>query len=271
MPIKAICTDIDGTLLDRNRELSPRTRKAFASLRSEFPVILASSRMPSAMIHLLKDLRRENNPLICYNGGFVLPAYSSRPLPIRSVWIPVEVCQQIVHLSESTNIHLSLYSENSWYAPKMDAWTAKEERATKVKATLLENSAVLSHWKQNQSGAHKVMCMGPAKEIQTLYEKLDERLSSVLHLYRSKDTYLEIAPKPISKATGLREVLSKLDIKMEEVIAFGDNYNDVDLLSSVGLGVAVENAIGEVKAVAREITASNTADGVAKTIEKYLL
>lgn len=271
MPLKAICTDIDGTLLDKNRELSPRTRRAFARLPAEVPVILASSRMPSAMIHLLKDLGRENDPLICYNGGYVLPTYSAKQHPIRSVWIPVEICQQIALLTQSTNIHLSLYSGNSWYAPKRDAWTEKEERATKVQATLLENAAVFSSWAKNGCGAHKVMCMGPENEIQTLYEQLQERLSSVLHLYRSKNTYLEIASKPISKATGLQDVLTNLGIKMEEVIAFGDNYNDIELLASVGLGVAVGNAIDEVKAVARETTASNKQDGVAIAIEKYLL
>ncbi|MDN3686952.1 Cof-type HAD-IIB family hydrolase [Cyclobacterium jeungdonense] len=270
MRIKAICTDIDGTLLDKNRELSRRTRQAFAALPEDFPVILASSRMPSAMIHLLTDLKRENNPLVCYNGGYVLPA-SLEKNALSSVWIEPEVCQKIIAQTANTSIHVSLYSEDDWFAPKMDPWTKKEEKATKVKASLLGNDQVIAAWKKSQSGAHKVMCMGTAREIQELYQHLQRELSAALHLYRSKDTYLEIAPKSISKATGLREIIAGFGISMDEVMAFGDNYNDIDLLSSVGLGIAVGNARDEVKAVANEITAGNKADGVALSIEKYLL
>ncbi|WP_162341706.1 Cof-type HAD-IIB family hydrolase [Cyclobacterium salsum] len=270
MKIKAICTDIDGTLLDKNRELSRRTRQAFAALPSDFPVILASSRMPSAMTHLLRDLKRENNPLVCYNGGYVLPGTLEKNA-LSSVWIAPEVCQKVIEQTVNTSIHVSLYSEDKWYAPKMDPWTEKEEKATKVKARLRENDQVIAAWKKSQSGAHKVMCMGTASEIRELYQHLQGELSAVLHLYRSKDTYLEIAPKAISKATGLREIIAGFGISMDEVMAFGDNYNDIDLLASVGLGIAVENARDEVKEVANEITAGNKADGVALSIEKYLL
>lgn len=270
MNIKAICTDIDGTLLDKNRELSLRTRQTFAALPEDFPVILASSRMPSAMTHLLKDLNRENNPMVCYNGGYVLPASMEKNV-LSSVWIEPEVCEKIIERSANTSIHVSLYSADDWYAPKMDPWTEKEEKATKVKASLRGNDQVIAAWKKSQIGAHKVMCMGIASEIQELYQYLQRELPAALHLYRSKDTYLEIAPKSISKATGLREIIARFGISMDEVMAFGDNYNDIDLLSSVGLGIAVGNARDEVKAVADEITAENKADGVARSIEKYLL
>ena len=89
-----------------------------------------------------------------------------------------------------------------------------------------------------------------------------------MHLYRSSDTYLEIAPRAISKATGLKKILDHYDFGMESVVAFGDNYNDIDLLQSVGWGVAVDNARMEVKAVANEITLPNKEDGVAAMLEK---
>ena len=69
---KAICTDIDGTLLDTNRQLSIGTIDAFKGLGSSIPVILASSRMPAAMRHLQAELGVLNHPMVCYNGGYVI-------------------------------------------------------------------------------------------------------------------------------------------------------------------------------------------------------
>lgn len=271
MRIKAICTDIDGTLLDKNREISQRTREAFAALPENFPVILASSRMPAAMTHLQKDLKREDNPIICYNGGFVIHPSKSQHSALSSTWIEAKICGKIVDLARNQDIHISLYSENDWYAPKVDKWTEKEEKATKVKAEILGNAAVIASWQREQRGAHKVMCMGGAGDIEWLYHQLEQNFSSLLHLYRSKDTYIEIAPRAISKATGLQLILENYNIDMTEVMAFGDNYNDMDLLQSVGMGIAVDNAREEVKAVARKLTANSKADGVAMAIEEHLL
>lgn len=274
MNIRAICTDIDGTLLDSNRQISARTIAAFSRLPSDFPIILASSRMPSAMTHLLEEINRTANPLICYNGGYVLGMNASENIhqPVDSVYISLKDCTRILDLAKGTSIHISLYHADEWYAPQMDNWTRKEELATKVRSVISSNTEVIEKWESEAAGAHKVMCMGDAEEIEQLFTSLQKVLGNTLHLYRSKDTYIEIAPKAISKASGLELVLSTyFDISMSEVMAFGDNYNDIDLLSAVGLGIAVENARDEVKAVANEITAKNTEDGVAIAIEKYLL
>jgi Cof subfamily protein (haloacid dehalogenase superfamily) len=271
MKISAICTDIDGTLLDKNRQISPRTLEAFAALPENFPIILASSRMPAAMAHLLEDLKRVDNPLVCYNGGYVVRSLKNNYQQVHSSHISVDLCDKIMELAGQTEVHVSLYSGDDWYAPTKDKWTIKEETATKVNAKLEHHHSVINHWRVMDSGAHKVMCMGKKEEIQWLYDALYKRLASSLHLYRSKDTYIEIAPKSISKASGLRQVLADYDIPMEEVLAFGDNYNDIALLEEAGYGVAVANAREEVKAVAKEITATNINDGVAISIEKLLL
>jgi HAD superfamily hydrolase (TIGR01484 family) len=100
MNIKAICTDIDGTLLNADRQLSTRTIAAIQSVRGRMPVILASSRMPSAMFHLQRELGIENHPLICYNGGYVLwPDETMKQHVFHSVTIPVNVVSSIVDLS----------------------------------------------------------------------------------------------------------------------------------------------------------------------------
>lgn len=274
MNIKAICSDIDGTLLDSRRELSPRTIAAFRSLDKNIPVILASSRMPGAMRHLQEELGILHHPMICFNGGYVLLYNEGADAPdvIDSVQIPVTVCAAIVELAHGTGIHVSLYTGDNWYAPQFDKWAEKEERVTKVSPRVGALHAVLSEWHVADTGAHKVMCMGPADEIAAMAAELTDRFGNELYIYRSKSTYLELAPRTISKATALELILkNNYAIPMDEVMAFGDNYNDVELLQAVGLGIAVGNAREEVKAVANEITLNSTDDGVAVAIEKHLL
>jgi Cof subfamily protein (haloacid dehalogenase superfamily) len=271
MTFKAICTDIDGTLLDHRRELSDTTKRTLQALASQLPVILASSRMPSAMTHLQKELNALHYPLICYNGGYILE-YDKKGTPsvFYSTVIAVDVCEGIVNMAEGTEIHVSLYFEDNWFAPRRDYWTEREASITKVSPIIEVGADVLARWKSSGGGGHKVMCMGPEGEIDEMEKNLLQRYSHDIHIYRSRPTYLELAPKAIAKGSGLKLLLSKkYPFQINEVISFGDNYNDIDLLELSGHGVAVANARDEVKAVADEITFDSKEDGVAHALRKH--
>jgi Cof subfamily protein (haloacid dehalogenase superfamily) len=269
--IKAMCTDIDGTLLDSRRELSVYTIEAIKRIKDYIPVILASSRMPSAMRHLQDELDILNHPLICYNGGYVLRYDSSNNVDvIHSSKIPLSICDEILQIAHRTSVHVSLYVDDAWYAPQVDQWTTREATITKVSPIIKSGQDVLELWSKMGEGAHKIMIMGDADEVQSLEQALRFEFGNDVHIYHSKSTYLEIAPKVISKASALKQLLQRhYQIEMSEVIAFGDNYNDVEMIRDVGFGIAVENARDEVKAVARDMTLDSKQDGVASAINKY--
>ncbi|TPE44987.1 Cof-type HAD-IIB family hydrolase [Pontibacter mangrovi] len=274
MKFKAICTDIDGTLLNSERQLSQRTIDTFRKLDKNVPVILASSRMPSAMRHLQQELDILHHPLICFNGGYVLYFEDGKTAPTQldSVQISAPICQAIHDFTQNTDIHVSLYAQDNWYAPQRDYWAEREEKVTKVSPQIADLAPILTRWHEQACGAHKVMCMGPADEIDALQQELNSNYAELVHAYRSKDTYLEIAPRAISKATALELLLqNRYGIALEEVVAFGDNYNDIDMLQAVGKGIAVANAREEVKAVADEMTLKSIEDGVAVAVEKHFL
>lgn len=274
MNFKAVCTDIDGTLLDKDRALSSRTIDAIRLIKERVPVVLASSRMPSAMTHLQKELGIEQHPMICFNGGYVLfkgPGAKTFSI-LDSVAIPYAIGATVLEVTRGSTIHVSLFSGDEWYAAAEDQWTARETFITKVSPLILPLADTINKWEDAGSGIHKIMCMGDASEIDGLYDVLYKNFSSDIHQYRSKNTYLEIAPKSISKSTALRKVMQeKFAIPLSEVMAFGDNFNDVEMIRDVGLGIAVANAIDEVKNVAKEITSSGKEDGVAIALEKYFM
>ena len=130
--IRAMCTDIDGTLLDSRRELSRNTIEAIRKLSPSMPVVLASSRMPSAMRHLQIELGILEHPLICYNGGYVIHYDSAgRGDVLYSAYIPLTICENILTLAKRTSVHISLYQQDQWFAPKVDEWTIGKRRLPK--------------------------------------------------------------------------------------------------------------------------------------------
>ena len=266
--IRAVFSDVDGTLLNAERELSPRTIRAIRQIPADIAVVLASSRMPSAMTHLQAELGITGAPLICYNGGYVL-AQGHREVLADHV-IPADICTSIVGQAASSPVHISLYHADAWFAAARDKWTDKEERITKVHARIRPLTDVVTEWRGHHSGAHKIMCMGEPSDIARFYNWLNAIYGTQIHIYRSRPTYLELAAREISKATAMDVIMRRvLQATSAEAMAFGDNYNDTEMLRLAGLGIAVGNAVEEARLAAREITASGVDDGVAEFLERY--
>ena len=266
-----ICTDIDGTLLNADKQLSEETKAAFRAVGDSVRVVLASSRMPAAMRHLQAELGRLHEPLICYNGGYIVSYLDNGSIhEIASTTIAHSVVKGICD-NASTELHISLYHKDEWYAPQQDYWAEREARITKVEPVIRANDTTLAQWADEGKSAHKVMCMGPENEIDEFEKFLHDRFVKEIHIYRSRPTYLELAPVSVSKGSGLELLIRTKysSIGMKEVISFGDNYNDIDLLMRSGHGVAVSNSRKEVLNVANEVTGDSREDGVAMIIRKY--
>lgn len=265
MAYKIVFSDIDGTLLNLQRELSEATIREIKKLKNKIPFILISARMPAAMRHLQTELELEELPLICYNGGLIIVNNEI----VSSTEIPIEIAEDLCNWNSEINCHLSLYHNDEWYVPAMDEWALREQNNTKVEPEIKLSSAVIQKWSSEQKGVHKIMAMGEESQIDQIRDYLAEKFPGQLHLYRSKNTYLEIAPKSISKYTAVELLLDRYyNLSPEEAIAFGDNYNDVEMLKNIGYGVAVGNARPEALKVANEVAGMSIDDGVAKSLNQ---
>ncbi|WP_438710026.1 Cof-type HAD-IIB family hydrolase [Aquimarina muelleri] len=268
MPDSIIFSDIDGTLLNPNRELSELTISEIKRIKKNIPVVLISSRMPSAMYHLQRELDILDQPLICYNGGLILIDQK----PVHSTFIPPNIIEKLSSFNKGQKFHISLYHDNDWFVPEMDFWANREANNTKVNPVVKPIQEVIQNWEINQKGAHKIMCMGEETYIDKAYAFLENYFGDTLHLYRSKSTYIEIAHKSISKLTAIDILLTThFKTPISKAIAFGDNYNDMEMLKAVGTGIAVANAKPEVLQIADIITLPGKEDGVATYIKKNIL
>lgn len=257
---KLICSDIDGTLLNAHREVSPQTIQVVKKINQQLPFVLISARMPNAMRHIQMALGVEQLPMVCYNGGLVL----HQNTVLDSTTIPHAVSKKIANLVLEKNLHFGMYHNDEWYVSKLDEWAQREENNTKVTPVLKSPDEVFEAWQTENKQAHKLMCIGDENLVDQVFKALSETFSEELHLYRSKPTYIEIAPKAISKLTGIKIIAEQVyQVQPHQIVAYGDNYNDVELLAGVGLGVAVANAVAPVKTVADAHTLAGKEDGVA--------
>ncbi|RYE36166.1 MAG: HAD family phosphatase [Sphingobacteriaceae bacterium] len=273
MSIKLICTDIDGTLLNKQREVDNQTIKAVSQLNPDIRFVLASSRMPKAMFHIQNKLTISQMPLICYNGALVLTSgqHFDPHKIISSVLIAAEHIKAIMTLANQQNIHISIYQNNIWLASEIDFYAQREITNTQVKPDGLINDFSAEEL-QNfiQNGAHKLMLMGQPDLLDVIETNVREKLQ--VAVWRSKDIYLEITPFT-NKNEGLQLLLKSFpqesEVKSNEVMAFGDGYNDMELLQNAGVGVAVGNAVTALKQVASAVTKPNIEHGVACFLEDY--
>lgn len=265
MPYKILFSDIDGTLLDAQRSLSARTIKVISQLKERLLIIFVSSRMPIQMYYLQEKAGLLGMPLIAYNGALVLGRERE---VLHSVEISLPLCEQIVALNRECTLgklHISFYNFDKWYVPQRDIWAVYEERNTCTTPLVETNERVLSLWRPQNKGAHKLMLMGEAPLVEVMWQALQIQMGEQLQLYKAKSTCIEVTLKNVSKLTGIKAFLShQKNISLSDAIAFGDNYNDKEMLEAVGLGVAVGNARDQVKAVAKAVTEHHEEDGVAQ-------
>lgn len=265
-----IVSDIDGTLLNPERNLSALTKETLKKVISELgiPVILASSRMPKAMRYFLEEIATDQF-LISYNGALVQhPKKFGSDLTLYSDTIPFSTMAATVAACIDMNLHISLYRNDEWFTEESDQWSAREQKNTRAKPNFLDMTTLIDMWQIKNMGPHKMMIMGHKDDVDIIEALLSEKAGDIVSLYRSKPSYLEIASATADKSEAVKMIAAYLGIHLSEVVAFGDNVNDIDMLLQAGLGVAVGNATDQVKVAANRIVKSNHEDGVALAIQE---
>ena len=257
-------SDIDGTLLNPERTISPTTEAAIRRVITDgHQFVLCSSRPPTSMRILEAIYGGKNAPLIAYNGGLVLNSHGEVALDVP---LDPASARQIFDASTDLNLHASFYSGENVFAWADDYWSQREANNTMVQPNPEPASYYAESGLIDEASPHKVMCMGEAHLIDEIENLLATNNGVVT--YRAKDTYLEIANSASSKGDGVERAAAELGVDLADVHFFGDNYNDLSAFSVAGISIAVANAREEVLAAADVVTDSNHDDGVANYLNK---
>ncbi|AUJ50407.1 Cof-type HAD-IIB family hydrolase [Brachyspira hyodysenteriae] len=257
--IKLIATDLDGTFFNSSSAISDYNKDVFQFLmKNGIEIILATGRSLSGMKNY-KDIIANNNDSIIFNGAAIIDNDGNF---IYDKVIDSEISKSIIDIYDKYDVYLHLYRRNMHIASEPDFYLKKYIEKEKVNniAIGLEN---IENFEFN-----KMVFIGDREELERLQN--DIRSNFNVHTCFSHTNFLEVLSSGINKGSALKWICSQKGIKRDEVIAFGDNYNDIEMIEYAGVGVAMENAEEELKRRADCICLTNDEDGVGKFLKSYV-
>ncbi len=266
LPYRAIALDLDGTLTNHDKVVTPKTRKALLQAEAEGVVIILASGRPTYGIEPVAEcleLDKRGGYILSYNGGNIVNAKTGEKLFAQ--FLPDEVIPILYRYAKEKNHALLGYAGNEIITEMPDDQYVKEEsRINKMNIRKVENlfEALEPH-------PTKLLMTGDPADMLKAENELSEILGDRMDIFRSAPFFLELVPKGIDKAKSLLRLLAKINLTPADMIAFGDGYNDLSMLKLAGMGVAMQNAAPEVRAEADYITLSNEEDGVAAALEHF--
>lgn len=268
--IKALIFDLDGTLLSTKKAVAPKTLESLISLKEQgMKIIIATGRPPLTGLQKLGKLNLKT-PLVCANGACIYDPVTN--LPLKEVSVNSPSIERILEIGQSTNKSVLIYTLKHTYIPQHDmdnyltVSDAKESK--KVSASILPSE----DYRIGEELVYKCIIhsenIGYDREYLNYLKSNLEDLEQDLFITYAHPDFLEIVDKSINKYDSLSGLLKSLDIKDNEVIAFGDGINDMEMLGKFSYSVAMGNACDEVKEIATFKTESNDDEGIYKFLKK---
>lgn len=257
---KAIFTDLDGTLLNSQKTITPKTLEALKQCSARgIALVLSSSRNLEGIEHIPKKYGID-----CYisalGGGLIVD--KDRKI-IFEKGMTARTAQSVVTFIESK---LPFVTWNIFTARE---WIVKNTSDPRV---IREQNIVKAYAKNGRAtdidcgvSVDKMLCMCSPSDTKRTAEVLSKEFGD-LAVVQSSDILIEINPKGVNKGLGVKKICEHLGIDLSQTIAFGDNFNDFEMLKTAGLAFAMENAPDEFKQNFEHIAPSNDSNGIYKIL-----
>ena len=268
MKKKVLVLDIDGTLTNSKKEITPATLAAVSELqRRGHVVVLASGRPTAGLREMTARLHFAENGgyIISYNGGCVTHVPTGETV-FKNV-LPDYVPQWMHHYALEHEMGMCSYLGDSMLmGTPSNRYLEYEARINGIGITPVESFAPYQH-----TDLYKVLMTVTPTRAAELEKRLAHRFIGRLSIYRSEPYFIEVMPRGINKAAAIAGLLERLGLEREDTIACGDGLNDLTMIRYAGLGVAMGNAQPAVKAEADLVTLTNDEDGLVPVIQRYIL
>lgn len=271
MKYKLMCIDVDGTLVNSNKDLPRENINAIKEAwKSGLKIAIASGRAPASVQEILSDLEIEGYG-ICLNGSYVthgkdeVSKYAFKD-------IHIEVIRKIVEKYDVRAFFATSELNVTNKEPDGCGWLKDIEKSVvKQKKLVVCNNEELEKELKKHSGT--LLKVSIREEDDDLYQKVRKELEDIelFDVAKSDTHYIDVNIKGINKAKGVKDLAQYLNINLSEVICIGDNENDIAMIKTAGLGIAMANSCEELLKVCNAVTLSNDECGVAKVIYDYVL
>jgi len=258
-----IVTDLDGTLLAGKSIIPEENILALRrAMDAGVQVVIASGRMIEGTLPIAEKIG-VNAPLSLFNGAMAYDYQNDRIL--SGTTIPCAIARRVLEALEERGVYTQAFPGRGFYASESTPWTEYYSGKINVPANIVGQK--LSQWLD--ADVFKLLCLGEASQLAETMEALGPLFPEVTFV-KSCETHLEIIARGVDKASGMADISRLTGVAPEEMIAFGDEMNDLPMLKYVGTGYAMENAVPGVLNEMRRIAPKNTDHGVARIVNMYL-
>lgn len=270
-PFRLIALDLDGTLTNSDKIITPGTFETLMRAQSlGVRLVLCSGRPTHGIAALAEQLQLREN------GGFVLSCNGANIIDwatgrlIFDQALDAACLPRLLDFAESRGLPIVTYPADHLLATRNDSpYLAEESRINQMPVELTTD--FVAEASRIDGGAPKCLIPGEPAVLVELEQEMKEAFGEALSISRSAPFFLEIMAPGVGKDHSLARLLAHLGLSREQLIAFGDGFNDLAMLRFAGMGVAMANAADEVKAVADRVTLSNDEDGVAHAVAQWVL
>lgn len=261
--IKLVAIDLDGTLLTSKRVISPLTVETVSKVaRQGIHIILVSARMLPSVLSFKNQLNLQD-PVIAYGGAVIKPNHAK---PIWLGNIDPNIAIKTILFSKPYDVRLFTYVGNRWYVDNFGSEAEEESHAIGIAPIIVDDLQ-----KVVNRGVTKFTIIGKSDFLVEIAECLSQEFSRDICCIFSRPTDLEIFRKGTSKSKALASVGNLLRIQPSEMMAIGDERNDIDMLKFAATAIVMGNAPCEVKKIADFIAPSNDNDGVAFVLNHFFV
>ena len=266
--IKVLALDLDGTLTNSQKEVTPRTRAALdAAIAKGVTIVLASGRPTAGVLPLAKELGldKKGGCILSYNGGKIIDCRTGETLYQKQ--LDAQYVPELCAFAAAQNVTIITYNKEGVVTEHPDdKWALRECFTCKAAHDRRGRSGKVCGLPHLQN-AHHAGPRPPGRGVGRRQKQFDGRID----LYPSSPFFIEAVPLGVAKDGSLAALLEHMGLGRENLMACGDGLNDRSMIEYAGVGVAMQNAEEPVKAVADYVTAAdNDHDGVAEAVEKSL-
>lgn len=263
---KLLVLDIDGTLTNSKKEITEITRQAVEKMmKAGHSCMLATGRPTPGVLFIADELKfgEHGGYTLSYNGARVINHKTGEVVfeqKLDNKYIP-----EILQFAKDNDCGVMTYNEKEVISG------TRVDKYVQFEANLLRLPIVeVDDFEKIAFPVNKCLMTAEPEKAEKLCEILAKKYEGKMSVYRSEPFFIEIVPLGVDKAKSIEKILPILGFEVCDCICVGDGYNDVSMIKFAGTGVAMANAVAEVKAVANFHTKSNDEDGVAWAIEELI-
>ena len=267
MKYRLIASDMDGTLVNDKSELTERTKAAIIKAVDAGAFFVTATGRPFSNVQIVNELLDKDMPFIVFNGATAYMGKSEKQLFEK--FLDFDLAVEAFEYGQKLDIAQIIWTGTHLWGNRRCEDTLRYEGFSNGKKMSMVTD--LASIRDEVKGISKVLWIAKPARIKEIADEVKAHFNNRLNCVSSMPHFLEFISKDAGKGTALEEIGKIFGIDSSEMIAVGDGYNDVCMLKYAGLGVAVDNAPEDIKAICDYVTLSNNDDGVAAVIEKYIL